>query len=233
MGKQSAYSYCLSECWCPTLCTRILPKITTTRSTAEVMAHRKSPTNLKGLDTDEITEWGRRLLNRKGQHMVFNEAGPADDMCRLTKDIVRTVRCYVFNTADQEETGRHWVAVYFNKDHQMSHFFDPFGRDITEFKGCWLQNLIRLTPSYTYSKRVVQARNSALCAEHCLYYLAHRQRNQSDYTNDSIITKYQNDESVFKWAVTIGLFPANYKYIMPDSQVAEALSISNALDDLH
>ena len=165
-----------------------------------------------GMSTGEISKWGKRLLNHRG-HNVFGGASGAEEMCALGPEDVWTGRCFVFNTADSDQPGVHWVALYFGPE-EVVHFFDPFGRDITEFKDCWVGNIERLGRRHVYSRRVVQKKDSTLCGQHCLAYLLKRQLALAT-TPDSRLTEGQNDKSVFQCAVNKGIVPEDYNYKIP------------------
>ena len=90
--------------------------------------------------------------------------------------IVRYPSCLIFNTHKSNQSGEHWLAIYYNKN-KSCYFFDSMGfhpnhYNITEY-------LKSTSTFFTYNKKQIQGIFSTYCGYYCINFLLTRSRNIS------------------------------------------------------
>lgn len=79
-------------------------------------------------------------------------------------------RCAILNTDPIRRPGQHWVAVYWTSADQ-GEFFDSYRERPSSYVPTW-----RCFDHFTQIPHALQAWNSDVCGDYCLYYLYKRCR---------------------------------------------------------
>ena len=93
----------------------------------------------------------------------------------------------VVNTDPSHQSGTHWLAVYIDTHNQAS-FFDSFGNPPDRFAKSIGKFLEANCNDVQYITRQVQSSCSAVCGQHCVFFLLHMDKSE-DY--DALSTKYK------------------------------------------
>ena len=88
---------------------------------------------------------------------------------------------FVANVDPSNKPGSHWVAFYFTKD-QKGEFFDSYGQVPSIYSADFTKFLHNNTKMWTHNKKELQAMNSNVCGQYCLYFILKRCRGNSMYS---------------------------------------------------
>ncbi len=124
--------------------------------------------NNKGMSTAQVTETLCRGLHDRVRLLgVF----PSDREPSPTSTD-KYPCCYVLNTDPSNMPGEHWLAFYCASPASRTEYFDSLGfsrKDYGLADGDYVQ----------VNKKMLQAVNSNMCGEYCVYYLERRSFHQS------------------------------------------------------
>ena len=141
------------------------------------------------MDTEELYKWGKKLLGP-----VFISVFSAHQ----APDIIqRRPAALIVNTDTYDKPGKHWIAMYFDKNGK-GRFFDSYGRKPSFLRLCWKHFMDNNSNEWTFNKIQVQKSGSNLCGVHCLMYLLERSRNP--HAADADILKDFSDTNMEKIA---------------------------------
>ena len=79
---------------------------------------------------------------------------------------------YIVNTDPRSQPGKHWVAIYIDKN-RHGEYFDSFGNKPNKMIYNFLQ---RVCKSISYNKRCIQNEKSISCGVFCIYFLLQRNK---------------------------------------------------------
>ena len=104
---------------------------------------------------------------------------PAD----IIPEILTFPCCWIWNTDEQNENGKHWVAVWLTKEKLF--FFDSFAKTISFYsREYWGDLAKKLNVQFTYVQdNSVQSKITYTCGSWCLLYLYNQSRNKIEKTN--------------------------------------------------
>lgn len=94
------------------------------------------------------------------------------------KDIKEKPALIICNTDDSDQPGEHWVLFYFVEPHCVE-FFDSLGRDISFYGKSFVEFVQKFADVTKQCNKRTQPRNTSLCGEYCLYYIAMRCKGKS------------------------------------------------------
>lgn len=99
----------------------------------------------------------------------------------------------VINTDPSYRSGQHWLSIYIDK-FGVGSFFDSFGNppDYSYFSESINAFLQRNCTTTQHSARQVQDVCTAVCGQHCVFFLYHMDKGQ---TYDEVMKKYSNNLS--------------------------------------
>jgi hypothetical protein len=116
--------------------------------------------------------------------------------CELNKPSM-----FVVNTDQSEDPGSHWVSFYFPQ-HDVPEFFDSLGHPPEHYHKYFQSILITHGPCYVHNVTRIQAYNSCLCGEYCIYFLINR---SEGFGYEKILCQfmenclYRNDVKIMKY----------------------------------
>ena len=111
-------------------------------------------------------------------------------------------RSFVVNTDSCGRPGKHWTVFYFPKEGQPCEFFDSLGRTPEQYHPRFKYVLTVNGPTYTFLKDRLQALDSDVCGQYCIYYVMQRHsgRSLTDISRDFRRRDYRrNDDIVYKY----------------------------------
>jgi len=83
--------------------------------------------------------------------------------------------CFVFNTAERNMSGEHWLAVFYDKN-GFCDFFDSYGMPPENFN---MESFLNTTSnSWKYNKQRIQG-ESLYCGHYCILFLLFRARSKT------------------------------------------------------
>lgn len=128
---------------------------------------------------------------------IFGGVFPSDML--PTQDIKRPI-AYIANTDPHYMDGSHWVALYRGVDND-NEYFCSYGQDIPSDL-LKLQKLME--PNYITNPCRLQQFFSAVCGQHCIYYICCKARGMkmSDIVNTYASDCELNDELVNQFVET-------------------------------
>lgn len=129
------------------------------------------------MNTKEIN---KILLNSSLTKNIFIGTYPCDKIPELLNQ--KKPFCIIINIDEHDKKGSHWVAVYFPQQEKAEYFCSYGG----EPKNVYIEDI--LTEEYRHSTRRVQQLFSAVCGQHCIYFLSKRAAGKT-YTD--IMNTYQ------------------------------------------
>ena len=103
---------------------------------------------------------------------------------------------YVINSDTSDKKGKHWVAVYFDKN-RRGEYFDSYGLPPAVLG---LEAYMdRFSLDWIYNRKTIQSLFSNVCGHYCVYFILFRCRNISLHAILSIFTLNltENDRRVF------------------------------------
>lgn len=127
----------------------------------------------------------------------------------LPMQIPKFPSCFVANVDSSEKPGSHWVAFYLPGPGEME-FFDSYGNSPDFYQGPIEEYTYR--HHVTYNPHVIQSHNTAVCGQHCVYYLYSRCRGRtlkecvSPFENNRIC----NDRRVYNFVAKRFLVYTNF-----------------------
>ena len=152
------------------------------------------------MNTIELTEILDKLLKRS----LFLGVFACDQLPKLPIKVKPAA--LVINTDPSYRSGQHWLSVYIDK-YGVGSFFDSFGNPPTyaHFSESINVFLKRNCTTIQHSARQVQDVCTAVCGQHCVFFLYHMDTGQ-DY--DKVMRKYtynlsKNDVMVCKFVKKI------------------------------
>lgn len=92
----------------------------------------------------------------------------ASDTLPTQSRSMSTPRSYICNLDSIDEPGSHWIAFYVPKRGPIE-YFDSLGLDIP-----WMFRDFVRNRYYVYNTCTIQTPFSAVCGQHCIYYLFQR-----------------------------------------------------------
>jgi len=95
---------------------------------------------------------------------------PADE---IPLPLEKFPACFVANTDPAGKRGTHWVAFYHRSPTCALEFFDSYGMppEVYGFRG--------LPPLCVHSERTLQAIDSDVCGDYCVFFLVRRSRTRT------------------------------------------------------
>ena len=119
----------------------------------------------KFLYTNEIN---KICMENKSLKKFFLGAYPA-----VIPEKIKTPCCWIWNTDEQNETGKHWVCVWLTK------IFDSFGKNISFYsREYWLKLAKKLNVNFTYvQQQQIQSKITYTCGSWCILYLYMKSKN--------------------------------------------------------
>lgn len=138
------------------------------------------------MNTIELTE----ILEKLVKQSLFLGVFACD---QLPKTIQKRPAMLVLNTDPSYMSGRHWVAIYIDK-YGVGSFFDSFGNPPTysHFPKSFAVFLKRNCSAIQYSARQVQDMCTAVCGQHCIFFLYHVDKGLS---YEELMRKYSDNLS--------------------------------------
>ena len=135
------------------------------------------------LYTNEINELAKNNFFLK---KFFLGSFPAN----ITPKITSLPCCWIWNTDEQDKSGKHWVAVWLTKKNMF--FFDSFAKPISFYsREYWKKLALKRKVQFTYvQSHSVQSKITYTCGSWCLLYLYYQCKNKIEKTNYKI--KYNN-----------------------------------------
>lgn len=119
-----------------------------------------------------------KMLTKPNKHIkkLFLDAYPADIAPSIDD---QKQCCWIWNTDNHDQEGRHWVTVF--KNNKTLYLFDSFGKD-PEFywKPGWCLNGYDFKPVNSHP---LQAPVTLVCGACCLYYLYRKCKNSKKKVN--------------------------------------------------
>ena len=109
---------------------------------------------------------------------------------------------YVVNTDPCGQPGKHWIAFHFPERREICEFFDSLGRTPQHYHRRFENVLITNGPRYVYIKDRIQALDSDVCGQYCIYFVVQRHlgRTMEDICRDFLkCTHAVNDEFVSRY----------------------------------
>ena len=79
--------------------------------------------------------------------------------------------CFVVNTDHCGNVGKHWTVFYFPKGDKPAEIFDSLGRAPGYYHSRFEHMLIANRPRYKYLRDRLQAMDSKVCGQYCIYYV--------------------------------------------------------------
>lgn len=104
--------------------------------------------------------------------------GPCDFLWKSSSDC----KVFVVNTARSNHKGEHWVGIFKTENSEGGHyeFFDPCGRDASEYDECFVDFLTVNKAGYVFNCKQFQTGSIPPCCGHyVLYFLLSRCRSQN------------------------------------------------------
>ena len=95
----------------------------------------------------------------------------------------------VVNTDPSHMSGSHWLAIYVDSSNTAS-FFDSFGNPPEKFPASIGKFLTTNCADVQYSTRAIQSLCSAVCGQHCVFFLFHMEKRE-DY--GFVIAKFKQN----------------------------------------
>lgn len=114
------------------------------------------------MNTQQIQQVLEKLTGRLKCHFLGVFA--AD---HIPTNPTRTPACLVANVDEHDKPGFHWIAIYFT-DPNTVEYFDPFG--VQFYYDKFAHHFAPLTLNVV-STHSIQDIDSAVCGQHCIYYL--------------------------------------------------------------
>lgn len=112
----------------------------------------------------------------------------------LPETFKKTPSCFIVNTHERNKPGAHWLAFFVDEDKRVE-FFDPYGLH-PSFYGIDTY-LNKVSSSWSYNSKRIQAQLSNSCGQICLFYLYLKARHFS--LNDILVNfsnDYKNNEKI-------------------------------------
>lgn len=109
---------------------------------------------------------------------------------------------FIVNSDPDTKPGTHWLAFYFTTP-EHGEFYDSFGRRPDFYSKKFVTFLNKNSQSWIYNKKELQSNITAVCGEHCIFYLMHRTRgvNMHSIVNLFSLDKQKNDQLVYKFVM--------------------------------
>ena len=120
-------------------------------------------------------------------------------LCAEELPITVRAGCFVVNTDHCGNAGKHWTVFYFPKGDKPAEFFDSLGRAPGYYHSRFEHILMANGPRYKYLRDRLQAVDSEVCGQYCIYYVEQRKlgRSMADICRDFRLRRYrENDEFV-------------------------------------
>ena len=144
------------------------------------------------LYTNELNKIARtdKILNA-----FYLGAFPADIFPPISK---KTPCCWIWNTDEQSEDGRHWVAIWV--DEKTMYFFDSFAKPLSFYKReYWRKYAKKINRKFKIVRtRQLQAKNTFVCGNWSLLYLHNMSRGKKDKIKINNKLKIRNDIQLSK-----------------------------------
>ena len=104
---------------------------------------------------------------------------------------------YVVNTDRCGLPGKHWTVFYFPRKGNVCEFFDSLGQTPEHYHNRFRQVLVANGPKYRYVKHRLQALDSDVCGQYCIYYIVQRGsgRTMMGICNDFFIDKHHLNDA--------------------------------------
>ena len=114
---------------------------------------------------------------------------------------------FVVNTDHCGNEGQHWTVFYFPKEGGPCEFFDSMAKAPGYYHSRFEQVLIANGPLYKYIGNRLQALESDVCGQYCIYYVVQRHLNRS---MEGICDK--NDKLVSRFVKTLLMMYSMYSH---------------------
>jgi hypothetical protein len=101
-----------------------------------------------------------------------------DNIPKLPRHARRYPLSFVVNTDKLDESGEHWVAVYYTSPN-VGEFFDSYGHAPSTLG--FTRKMLPGITSWSTSK--LQSVHSSVCGHHCVYFIAMRARGECSATS--------------------------------------------------
>ena len=111
------------------------------------------------------------------------------------------VRWFLVNTDRCGNPGLHWTVFYFPR-RGPAEFFDSLGNPLEHYHRRFKDVLMANGPRYMYLTDRLQALDSNVCGQYCIYYIQQRSRGRTmkDICRDFRKNRYvQNDAFVYQY----------------------------------
>ena len=133
-------------------------------------------------------------LSRYGTRIVCADELPAV--------IEKRPAFYVVNTDPCGQPGKHWIAFYFPECRGICEFYDSLGKTPGYYHERFESVLVANGPRYAYIKDRIQALDSDVCGQYCIYFVVQRHlgRSMRDICRDFLKNDHDvNDEFVSRY----------------------------------
>jgi hypothetical protein len=113
----------------------------------------------------------------------------------------------IINTEPSDRNGSHWVAMCRRSTTEPVYYFDSYGLPPSMYPNIF-RVMLFYADQYRFNRRRIQSFNSAVCGQHCIYFLYCLLRLKEDF--DDFIQRYSvsdfaaNDRKVFRFVHSIG-----------------------------
>lgn len=116
-----------------------------------------------------------RIISRdKTLSNIFIDVFPVNELPTLHYASNKPL-CLIVNTDASNLNGKHWIALYIDKDN-VGEVFDSFGQRPPSYVQRWMNLNTRF---WYYTSLPVQSMYSSFCGLFCIYYLYHKARGKS------------------------------------------------------
>ena len=95
---------------------------------------------------------------------------------------------YICNTDDSNGPGEHWLALVWTNKGPVE-FFDSLAKPPSHYDKDFVNFMIDKGPDYKYSTKRIQAVDSIMCGEFCVFYSYHRCKG---YSMEHILTLFSD-----------------------------------------
>ena len=106
------------------------------------------------MDTTEIARCLRRVNNFGGVYAVD----------KIPTNV--TNKFYIFNIDPANKSGRHWIAMYFDKTPE---YFDSLGEPPSTYNTNFENVLVNNGPEYFMNTQILQSKGSEFCGQYCVF----------------------------------------------------------------
>lgn len=106
---------------------------------------------------------------------------------------------FIANTDDASQSGKHWIAFYYN-DNNVLELFDSYGNTLqTLFK--YFKTFLSRYPKTNLNTQRLQSNDSIVCGQYCLFFLFCRVRllSMKRILNIFSFNQYVNDQFVYQF----------------------------------